>query len=232
MLDQLKQDVWQANLDLVTHGLVVLTWGNASGVDRERGVMVIKPSGVAYADMQPADMVAVDIATGETVEGDLRPSSDTRTHLALYRAWPAIGGAIHTHSIYATMFAQACRPLPCFGTTHADQFYGDVPVTRTLTPEEVDRDYEASTGDVIVERFAELDPIAVPAVLAANHGPFAWGKDVESAVTNAAALEAVAKMAVGALLINPGMGPIPQHIVDKHYLRKHGPGAYYGQESH
>ncbi|NQT87397.1 L-ribulose-5-phosphate 4-epimerase AraD [bacterium] len=232
MLDQLKQDVWQANLDLVTHGLVVLTWGNASGVDRERGVMVIKPSGVSYADMQPADMVAVDIATGETVEGDLRPSSDTRTHLALYRAWPAIGGAIHTHSIYATMFAQACRPLPCFGTTHADQFYGDVPVTRTLTPEEVDRDYEASTGDVIVERFAELDPIAVPAVLAANHGPFAWGKDVESAVTNAAALEAVAKMAVGALLINPGMGPIPQHIVDKHYLRKHGPGAYYGQESH
>jgi len=232
MLDQLKQDVWQANLDLVTHGLVVLTWGNASGVDRGRGVMVIKPSGVSYADMQPADMVAVDIATGETVEGDLRPSSDTRTHLALYRAWPAIGGAIHTHSIYATMFAQACRPLPCFGTTHADQFYGDVPVTRTLTPEEVDRDYEASTGDVIVERFAELDPIAVPAVLAANHGPFAWGKDVESAVTNAAALEAVAKMAVGALLINPGMGPIPQHIVDKHYLRKHGPGAYYGQESH
>jgi L-ribulose-5-phosphate 4-epimerase len=231
MLDQLKRDVWQANLDLVTHGLVVLTWGNASGVDRERGVMVIKPSGVSYDDMRPSDMVAVDIATGEVAEGDLKPSSDTRTHLALYRAWPAIGGAVHTHSIYAAMFAQACRPIPCYGTTHADQFYGDVPVTRTLTREEVARDYEASTGDVIVERFADLDPMAVPAVLAANHGPFAWGRDVASAVTNAVALEAVAKMAVGALLLNPGLGPIPQHILDKHYRRKHGPDAYYGQDS-
>jgi len=231
MLEELKQAVWQANLDLVAHGLVVLTWGNASGLDRERGVMVIKPSGVSYDDMRPEDMVAVDVASGDVVEGDLRPSSDTRTHLALYRAWPAIGGVIHTHSIYATMFAQACRPIPCFGTTHADQFHGDVPVARTLTPEEVDQDYEASTGDVIVERFAELDPIAVPAVLTSNHGPFAWGRDVASAVTNAVALEAVAKMAVGALLINPGLGPIPQHILDKHYLRKHGPEAYYGQKS-
>jgi L-ribulose-5-phosphate 4-epimerase len=230
MLDQLKRDVWQANLDLVAHGLVVLTWGNASGVDRERGVMVIKPSGVSYDDMQPSDMVAVDLATGEATEGDLKPSSDTRTHLALYRAWPAIGGAVHTHSIYATMFAQACRPIPCYGTTHADQFYGDVPVTRSLTPEEVARDYEAATGDVIVERFADLDPAAVPAVLAANHGPFAWGRDVGSAVTNAVALEAVAKMAVGARLLHPGLGPIPQHILDKHYRRKHGPDAYYGQD--
>ena len=229
MLDELRREVCQANLALVSHGLVVLTWGNASAIDREKGLVVIKPSGVPYDGMRPSDMVVVGLDGGEVVEGALKPSSDTRTHLELYRAWPALGAAVHTHSIYATMFAQACRPIPCLGTTHADQFHGEVPVTRSLTPQEVNRDYEASTGAVIVERFADLDPVATPAALAANHGPFAWGKDVAGAVTNAVALEAVAKMALGTLLLDPQIGPIPQHVLDKHYLRKHGPGAYYGQ---
>ncbi len=229
MLDDLKQEVFEANLALVEHGLVVLTWGNVSGIDRDQGLVVIKPSGVSYDAMKPSDMVVVDLASGDKVEGELNPSTDTATHLVLYRAWDALGGFVHTHSIYASMFAQACRGIPCFGTTHADHFYGEAPVTRSLTKEEVDEGYEVNTGHVIHERFADLDPVAFPGVLAANHGPFAWGPSVEKAVQNAVALEAIAKMALGTMIVNPEIGPIPQHILDKHYFRKHGPGAYYGQ---
>jgi len=191
--------------------------------------VVIKPSGVAYDAMTAADMVVTDL-DGAVVEGKLRPSSDLPTHLALYRAWPAVGGIVHTHSDHATMFAQACREIPCFGTTHADHFHGPVPVTRLLTAAEVAGDYEAATGAVIVERFGALDPAHVPAVLVAGHGPFAWGPDAPRAVQNALALEAVARMARGTLQLNPAAGPIPAYIIEKHFSRKHGPKAYYGQE--
>jgi len=229
MLENLKHEVLQANLALVRHGLVILTWGNVSAIDRRSGRVVIKPSGVAYDAMTAADMVVTDL-DGTVVEGKLRPSSDLPTHLALYRAWPAVGGIVHTHSDHATMFAQACREIPCFGTTHADHFHGPVPVTRLLTAAEVAGDYEAATGAVIVERFGALDPAHVPAVLVAGHGPFAWGPDAPRAVQNALALEAVARMARGTLQLNPAAGPIPAYIIEKHFSRKHGPKAYYGQE--
>ncbi|MBM4163509.1 MAG: L-ribulose-5-phosphate 4-epimerase [Lentisphaerae bacterium] len=228
MLEALKQEVLEANLDLVRHGLVILTWGNVSAIDRRSGRVVIKPSGVAYDAMKVGDLVVTDL-DGRVVEGALRPSSDLPTHLALYRAWPEIGGVVHTHSFHATMFAQACREIPCLGTTHADHFHGPVPVTRVLTEAEVTGDYEANTGAVIIERFCELAPAHVPAVLAANHGPFAWGASAREAVHNAVALEAVARMALGTLQINPGIGPIPTYVLEKHFGRKHGPNAYYGQ---
>ena len=229
MLDELKDQVCRANLDLVARGLVTLTWGNVSGIDRDKGLVVIKPSGVSYDAMKPADMAIVDL-DGKLVEGVLQPSTDTPTHVRLYRAWPDVGGIVHTHSTHAAMFAQACRPIPCLGTTHADHFYGEVPVTRPLTKQEVEETYEANTGAVILDRFAHLDHVAVPGVVVANHAPFAWGKDAADSVKNAVALEAVAQMALGTMLISPDVGPIAQHILDKHYFRKHGPGAYYGQK--
>jgi L-ribulose-5-phosphate 4-epimerase len=229
MLEQLKEQVCEANRALVCHELVVLTWGNVSGIDRDSGLVVIKPSGVPYDSLTPEKMVAVDLE-GNVVAGDYKPSSDTPTHLLLYRTWPDIGGIVHAHSTYATAFAQACRPIPCLGTTHADLFYGEVPITRSLTKEEVDAGYEINTGRVIVERFAKLDRSHAPGVLAANHGPFVWGGDPAGAVENAVALEEVAKMAFATVQLDPKVGPIPQHILDKHFSRKHGPGAYYGQK--
>jgi len=229
MLEDLKKQVFHANLDLVEHGLVVLTWGNASGIDRASGLVVIKPSGVSYADMRFTDMVVVDLE-GRVREGELKPSSDTPTHLALYRAWPAIGGVTHTHSAHAVMFAQASRPIPCLGTTHADHWAGEVPLARMLTAPEVQADYEGNTGAVIVERFADLDPIEVPAVLVAGHGPFTWGRSAADAVKNAVALEAVARMALGTFQLRPEVEALPAHVLNKHYQRKHGPQAYYGQD--
>jgi len=228
MLKQLKNSVCQANLALVRHGLVVLTWGNVSGFDAARGLVVIKPSGVPYDRMQPDDMVVVDL-DGRVVEGQLKPSSDLPTHLVFYRTWPQLGGVVHTHSAHATMFAQACLPIPCYGTTHADHFYGAVPCTRLLRPEETQTDYEFNTGKVIVERFGAQDPLQMPGVVVAGHGPFTWGASVGAAVENAVALEEVARMAIGARLLNPALEELPAHVLDKHFLRKHGPGAYYGQ---
>jgi len=230
MLKPLKEAVCQANLHLVENKLVTLTWGNVSGIDREEGLVVIKPSGVDYAEMQPSDMVVVDLE-GHVVEGDLRPSSDTPTHLLLYQAFPDIGGVTHTHSTFATMFAQAERPIPCYGTTHADHFHGEIPVTRRLREAEVEQDYEGNTGRVIVERFADLVPADMPAVLVAGHGPFAWGKDAAHSVKHSIILEEVAKMAIGTVLINPESAGLPDYILKKHYTRKHGPDAYYGQEN-
>ena len=229
MLEDLKEEVLQANLELVRSGLVVLTWGNASGIDREKGLVVIKPSGVSYDKLTAKDLVVVDL-DGKTVEGSLRPSSDLPTHLKLYRAWPEIGGVVHTHSRHATSFAQAQREIICLGTTHADHFHGPVPVTRILTPEEVDRAYEASTGDVIIERFAGLNPVHVPGVLVANHGPFTWGPSARVAAQNAVALEEVAAMAINTFALSPVQPPIPEHVLEKHFSRKHGPKAYYGQK--
>jgi L-ribulose-5-phosphate 4-epimerase len=229
MLEDLKQKVCEANLSLVRHGLVVMTWGNVSGIDREAGLVVIKPSGVPYDTMAPAHMVVVDL-DGTVVEGDLKPSSDTPTHLALYKAFTDIGGITHTHSAYATMYAQARCEIPCFGTTHADHFYGPVPCTRPLTEAEVTDCYEANTGTVIIERFDGIQPLEMPAVLVANHAPFTWGRGAIDSVKNSVALEEVARMAFGTYLINPGAEPVAQYLLDKHYLRKHGPGAYYGQE--
>ena len=229
MYDDLKQQVLEANLALVRHGLVVMTWGNASAIDRQQGVIAIKPSGVPYDRMSVQDIVVVDL-DGRTVEGQCRPSSDFPTHLALYVAWPAIGGVAHTHSVHATIFAQACRPIPCFGTTHADHFHGPVPVTRVLTEREVVEDYEANTGEVILERFADLNPLHVPAVLVGTHGPFTWGSHAMDAVHNAVALEQVAQMALGTMQFQAGTAPLPEHILAKHFGRKHGPQAYYGQK--
>ncbi|MCX6559209.1 MAG: L-ribulose-5-phosphate 4-epimerase AraD [Candidatus Aminicenantes bacterium] len=228
-MDKLKASVLQANRDLVDHGLVVLTFGNASGIDRKRGLLAIKPSGVGYETMKAEDIVLVD-RDGKIVEGKLRPSSDTPTHLVLYRAFPWIGGLVHAHSPAATAFAQARRSIPCLGTTHADHFAGPVPVTRLLRRAEVEGDYEIETGKVIIERFAKLDPAAMPAVLVAGHGPFVWGRTPEEAVHNAVALELVAAMALATLQVEPRVAALPEYLLRKHHQRKHGPRAYYGQK--
>ncbi len=228
MLEQLKAEVCRANLELVRQGLVTLTWGNVSGLDEHGELVVIKPSGVPYDAMGPEHMVVVDLE-GNVVDGDLQPSSDTPTHLVLYRHFHGIGGIAHTHSTYATMFAQARLEIPCLGTTHADHFQGPVPVTRALEPTEVDNAYEASTGRVIVDRFCNLEPLAVPGVLVAGHGPFAWGRDAAASVTNAVALEAVARMALGTLTLRADFVPLETYVLKKHYERKHGANAYYGQ---
>lgn len=228
MLEGLKRRVFEANLALAGRGLVIRTFGNASGIDRKKGIVAIKPSGVGYPALAPKDIVLVDLE-GRVVEGRFRPSSDTPTHLALFRAFPGIGGVVHAHSVHATMFAQARREIPCLGTTHADHFDGPVPVTRLLTRREVEADYESATGTVIVERFAGLDPRTVPAVLVAGHGPFAWGASPEEAVENAEVLEFVARAALGTLLLAPGRGALPGYVLRKHHERKHGPRAYYGQ---
>jgi len=227
-LEKLREEVFEANLELQRRGLVVYTWGNVSGIDREQGLVVIKPSGVPYETLTPQQLVIVNL-DGEIVEGDLRPSSDLPTHLELYRNFPNIGGVTHTHSTYATAWAQTMFELPCFGTTHADHFYGAVPCTRPLTNAEVENNYELNTGKVIVETFADIDPDAVPAVLVAQHGPFTWGKNAADSVKNSVVLEEVAKMAVFAVSVNPEMRSVPQYLLDKHYLRKHGKNAYYGQ---
>lgn len=228
---ELKERVWRANLDVVEAGLVELTWGNASGVDRQAGVMAIKPSGVPYGELQPDDIVILSLEDGRTIDSRLRPSSDTPTHLHLYREFESIGGVVHTHSAHAVSWAQAEREVPCFGTTHADHFYGTVPVTRRMTADEISSEYEHNTGVVIVERFREgrVDPLEIPGVLVACHGPFAWGATVESAVENAIVLESVSRMALKTLQVNPSAAPVDQELLDKHFLRKHGPGAYYGQ---
>jgi L-ribulose-5-phosphate 4-epimerase len=232
MLEKLKAEVCRANLDLVRKGLVIETWGNASAVDRERGLAIIKPSGVAYDGMKPTHMVVVSLADGKVVEGNLKPSSDTPTHLILYRAFPKIGGIAHTHSLYATAWAQAQRGLPGYGTTQADYWHGDVPCTRLLKPAEIRTDYEANTGKVIVETFKKLkfDPLHNPAVLVASHGPFTWGRDVADAVHNAGVLEFVARLASETLRINPRTQPVQPVLLSKHFLRKHGANAYYGQK--
>ncbi|MBO4918097.1 MAG: L-ribulose-5-phosphate 4-epimerase [Bacteroidales bacterium] len=240
MLEELKEKVCKANLDLVKHGLVIFTWGNVSAIDRASGLVVIKPSGVSYDDMKPEDMVVVDL-DGNVVEGSLRPSSDTPTHLVLYRNFPNIGGVVHTHSTYATAWSQAGRDIPNMGTTHADYFRDAIPCTRTMTKAEVFGEYEKETGNVIVERFAKMNPDDTPAVLVRNHGPFAWGTDADNAVHNAVVLEQVAKMAYFAIDINvaaqlkglyvPEFSPkMNKNLIKKHYSRKHGPNAYYGQK--
>jgi len=229
MLTTLKREVWQANLDLVREGLVLETWGNVSGLDRRRGLMVIKPSGVDYDAMRPQHMVVVSVETGEVVEGKLRPSSDTATHQVLYQAFPDIGGVVHTHSLHATAWAQARRDLPAYGTTQADTWHGVVPCTRLMRPAEIRQEYEANTGRVIVERFRKLAPLHHPGVLVASHGPFTWGRTAHQAVHNAVVLEFVARLASETLRINPRMPAMQPVLLDKHFLRKHGPGAYYGQ---
>lgn len=231
MLEELKKKVYEANMDLVRHGLVIFTWGNVSGIDRERGLVVIKPSGVDYDTMTPDDMVIVDLHTGEVVEGSLRPSSDTPTHLVLYRAWPEIGGVVHTHSTYATAWAQAGIDLPNIGTTHADYFHNAIPCTADMTEAEVKGQYELETGNVIVNRFrlGAINPVHTPGVLVKNHGPFSWGKDPHEAVHNAVVMEQVAKMAFVAYSVNPRLTMNPL-LVEKHFSRKHGPNAYYGQK--
>lgn len=229
MLEELKQQVCKANLDLVKHGLVTFTWGNVSGVDRAAGLMVIKPSGVAYDTMTPEDMVVVSLATGQRVEGKWKPSSDTATHVALYNAFPGIGGIVHTHSRWATSWAQAGRGIPAYGTTHGDYFYGEIPCTRKMTPAEIDGEYEKETGNVIVETFAGQSADRIPAVLVHSHGPFAWGTDAHNAVHNAVVLEELAFMAFHTEALAPGKETMQQELLDKHYLRKHGQNAYYGQ---
>ena len=231
MLEHLKEQVYKANMALVEHGLVIFTWGNVSGIDREKGLVVIKPSGVSYDVMKADDMVVVDLATGAVVEGDLRPSSDTPTHLAIYRAWPEVGGVVHTHSTYATAWAQAGIALPNIGTTHADYFHNAIPCTPDMTESEVKGDYELETGNVIVNTFngGGINPMHTPGVLVKNHGPFAWGKTPDEAVHNAVVMEQVAKMAFVAYQVNPHLTMNPL-LVEKHFSRKHGPNAYYGQK--
>ena len=228
MLNDLRKVVLEANLELVRQGLVIYTWGNVSGIDRERGWVVIKPSGVRYEEMTAEDLVIVDL-DGKTVEGSLRPSSDTPTHLELYKAFPEIGGVVHTHSVHAVAWAQAGHDIPSLGTTHADYFHGPVPCTRDLTPEEVAGAYEAETGRLIAETFRERNPMETPAVLVRSHGPFTWGKDAAEAVYHARVLEVIARMAILTLGIEPG-ARLPKMLEDKHFMRKHGPGAYYGQK--
>ena len=230
MLEALKEQVYLANMELPRRKLVTYTWGNVSGIDREKGLFVIKPSGVDYDVLKPSDMVVMDLQ-GNQVEGTLNPSSDTKTHLVLYNAFPSIGGIVHTHSPYAVAWAQAGEDLPCYGTTHADYFYGSIPCARHLTHQELDEDYERNTGMTIVETFRErrIDPRAVPAVLCYSHGPFTWGKDADQAVYHSVVLEECAKMGIFTRILNPNAAPAPQRMQDKHYLRKHGPNAYYGQ---
>ncbi|CAI1743631.1 L-ribulose-5-phosphate 4-epimerase [Serratia marcescens] len=231
MLTQLKQQVLEANLDLPRHKLVTFTWGNVSAVDRERGLVVIKPSGVEYEHMRAEDMVVVDLASGRTVEGAKKPSSDTATHLALYREFADIGGIVHTHSRHATIWAQAGLDIPAWGTTHADYFYGAIPCTRLMTQDEIEHDYELETGKVIIETFRrrDINPNAIPAVLVNAHGPFAWGKDAHNAVHNAVVLEEIAYMGIFSRQLTPGIHSMQRELLDKHYLRKHGQNAYYGQ---
>ena len=230
MLEKLKEQVLEANLELPRQGLVDFTWGNVSGKDPESGAFVIKPSGVPYATMKLADMVVVD-KDGQVIEGKLRPSSDLPTHVELYRHFPQIGGIVHTHSTWATVWAQACRGIPALGTTHADYFFGEIPCTGQLTEQQTAGDYESETGLAIVERFRAggIDPVQMPVVLVANHGPFAWGGDANDAVHNAAVLELTARMALLSLQLEKNLPPMPQHLLEKHFFRKHGPGAYYGQ---
>jgi L-ribulose-5-phosphate 4-epimerase len=230
MLKKLKEQVFQANLLLPKHGLVTFTWGNVSGIDREKGLVVIKPSGVAYETMKAKDMVAVDLETGKVVDGELKPSSDTPTHLELYKAFLNIGGIVHTHSRWATSFAQAGRGIAALGTTHGDYFYGEIPCTRKMTVEEIQAEYEKETGTVIVETFKDKNPDAVPGVVVYSHGPFAWGRDAMDAVHNAVVMEEVAFMNIQTMLLNPNIQPMQQELLDKHYLRKHGKNAYYGQK--
>ncbi|MDO4175593.1 MAG: L-ribulose-5-phosphate 4-epimerase [Eubacteriales bacterium] len=231
MLEKLKQEVYEANMELPKRGLVTYTWGNVSGIDRESGLFVIKPSGVEYEELKPEDLVVMDL-DGNQIEGELNPSSDTKTHLELYKAFPEIGGIVHTHSLYAVAWAQSRRDIPCYGTTHADYFYGDIPCARNLTQEEIDEDYERNTGKVIVETFRTrgINPMYVPAVICSNHGPFTWGKDAAQAVYHAVVLEEVSRMVMLTEQNNPHVGPAPQSIQDKHFMRKHGPNAYYGQK--
>jgi len=228
MHHKLKQQVYDANMELQRYGLVLFTWGNVSGIDRDEGVVAIKPSGVDYDELTPESIVLLDLQ-GNVIEGRLKPSSDTPTHLELYRSFTGLGGVCHTHSTHATMWAQAQRDIPCLGTTHADHFYGPVPVTVPMTTAEIEQDYETNTGKVIIRRFQDLDPLQMPAVLVANHGPFTWGDSAAASVRNAVVLEAVARMACGALGINPNQKAVSQALLDKHYLRKHGENAYYGQ---
>ena len=230
MLEELKEQVCEANLKLLSEGLVIQTWGNVSGIDRDSGRVVIKASGLSYDGMKPSQMIVVSLDTGEVIDGDLRPSSDTPTHLEIYRAMPTVGGIVHTHSIYATAWAQAREEIPPLGTTHADYFYGPVPCTRTMTDAEIRGEYEANTGKVIVERFADLDPGQLPGVLVADHGPFAWGRTPEKAVFNAVILEHLAHLASETLRVDSYPKPISEALLDKHFLRKHGTDAYYGQD--
>jgi L-ribulose-5-phosphate 4-epimerase len=231
MLEKLREEVYRANMELPERGLVVYTWGNVSGIDREKGLVVIKPSGVEYDELSPEKLVIVDM-NNNVVEGNLNPSSDTKTHVELYKSFPKIGGIVHTHSPHAVGWAQAGRSIPCYGTTQADYFYGSIPCTRNLTPEEVNEDYELNTGKVIAEAFTNqnLDPLAVPGVICRCHGPFAWGKDAKQAVYHAVVLEEVAKMAMYTVMIDSDSECAPQYVLDKHYLRKHGKNAYYGQQ--
>jgi L-ribulose-5-phosphate 4-epimerase len=230
MLEQLKKEVYDANMELQEKGMVIYTWGNVSGIDREKELVVIKPSGVDYDKMKPEDMVVVDLK-GNVVEGNYKPSSDTATHLILYRAYPAIGGVVHTHSTWAVTFAQAGMDIPALGTTHADYFYGDIPCTRELSKEEISGDYEVNTGKVIVETIGDKDPMAVPGILVKNHGPFAWGKTPAGSVYNAVVMDKVAEMAYKTMTLNPRVNRVSQYLLDKHYFRKHGANAYYGQGS-
>ena len=230
MLETLKMQVLEANLLLPKYGLITFTWGNVSGIDREKGHVVIKPSGVEYEGMTADHMVVVDLETGKTIDGDLSPSSDTATHLALYKSFPNIGGVVHTHSRWATIFAQAGMSIPALGTTHADYFYGEIPCTRKMTSSEITGEYEAETGKVMIERFSGIDPDTVPAALVYSHGPFTWGKDAADAVHNAVVLEEIAFMAWHNLMLEPKIKPMQQELLDKHYLRKHGKNAYYGQK--
>lgn len=229
MLEKLKHEVLRANLELPRKGLVIYTWGNVSGIDREKGLVVIKASGVEYEEMKEEHMVVLDLE-GNIVEGKYRPSSDTPTHLVLYKAFPGIGGVVHTHSVWATQWAQAGKGIPCYGTTHADYFYGEIPCTRKMTDKEIKGAYEHETGNVIVETFKSIDPSNIPAVLINGHGPFTWGKDAAEAVHNSVVLEEVARMAHNSLVLNPGLKPVSQSLLDKHFLRKHGSNAYYGQK--
>ncbi len=230
MLEELKKKVYEANMELQEKKLVIYTWGNVSEIDREKGLVVIKPSGVEYDTMKPEDMVVVDLQ-GNIIEGNYRPSTDTPTHLVLYNKYPEIGGVVHTHSEWATTFAQAGMTIPAFGTTHADYFYGEIPCTRELTDDEINGEYEKETGNVIVETIGEKDPLEVPGIVVKNHGPFAWGKEANSAVYNAVVLDKVAEMAYKTMTLNNRVRPVKQTLLDKHYLRKHGANAYYGQNN-
>lgn len=230
MLEKLKKEVFDANMELQAKGMVIYTWGNVSGIDREKQLVVIKPSGVDYETMKPEDMVVVDLE-GNVVEGNYKPSSDTATHLVLYKQYPAIGGVVHTHSTWAVTFAQAGMSVPAFGTTHADYFYGDIPCTRELTEQEIGEAYELNTGNVIVETIGDNDPMAIPGILVKNHGPFAWGKTPAGSVYNAVVLDKVSEMAYKTMTLNPRVPRVSQYLLDKHYFRKHGANAYYGQGS-